>query len=322
MLLISEEEVRELLPMKEAIRLLREAFHSLGEGVSQNQPRRRLVLPAGSVLHSMAGAHGGYFGTKVYTTNVRHGAHFLFLLCDAGTGAPLALFEANYLGQIRTGAASGLATDLLASTEASTLGVIGCGFQARSQVEAILTVRSIWKVLVWSRSAANRSRFSAECGEAFGVSCEAAASARDAVTEAEVVVTATYSKTPVIQADWIRPGTHINAIGSNNAARRELPGSLVRSASLIAVDSLEQARLEAGDLLLATPPSEWDKMPIVELADVCRGAVKRDTSGDTTIFKSNGLGIEDVAVAAYVYEKVKEIGVGRQIDWLYSGAGI
>src|ERR1700682_2325336 len=150
MLHLTESDVRELLPMTEAIRMMRLAFEALGAGRAQNQPRRRLILSTGSVLHSMAGAFGNYFGTKFYSTNPNFGAHFLFALYDARTATPLALMEANHLGQIRTGAASGYATDLMANPRAELLGVIGSGFQARTQVDAIRAVRSIKEVRVWS----------------------------------------------------------------------------------------------------------------------------------------------------------------------------
>src|SRR3981081_3644454 len=160
MLYLTEQEVREVLPMDEAIGMMRLAFQALRAGKAQTQPRRRLMLPTGSVLHSMAGAYGDYFGTKFYFTNPKYGAHFLFALYDAATAKQLALMEANHLGQIRTGAASGYATDLLADPNATVLGVIGSGFQAQPQVAAIRTVRpSIQTVKVWSRDAEKRQKF-------------------------------------------------------------------------------------------------------------------------------------------------------------------
>ena len=137
MLYLSEEDVRELLPMREAIGLMRDAFEALAQGRAINQLRRRLILDTGAVLNSMAGSYKQYFGTKFYSTHPKYGANFYFVLYDAATAQPLAWMEANHLGQIRTGAASGYATDLLANPEADTLGVIGSGFQARSQIEAI-----------------------------------------------------------------------------------------------------------------------------------------------------------------------------------------
>jgi len=149
---IDEATVRQLLPMNKAIDLLAGAFRDFGAGAAQSQPRRRLSLPSGAVLHQMAGAHGAYFGTKIYSTHPKHGAWFVFLLYDAETAMPLALLDANWLGQIRTGAASGLATRWLARPEAQTVAVLGSGFQAASQLEAVLAVRPIRAISVWSRS--------------------------------------------------------------------------------------------------------------------------------------------------------------------------
>ena len=136
MLTITEADVRRLLPMPDAIQALREAFAAWRAGGAQNQPRRRMVLPSGACLHQLAGAHRGYFGTKVYATHPKHGAWFHVLLYDAGTARPLAFFEADWLGQIRTGAATGLATDLLAAPGAETVGLIGSGYQAAGQLAA------------------------------------------------------------------------------------------------------------------------------------------------------------------------------------------
>ena len=169
----------------------------------------------------MAGAFGNYFGTKIYATNAKYGMHSLFALYDAKTATPLALMEANHLGQIRTGAASGYATDLLANPEATTLGIIGSGFQAKTQLDAIRAVRSIQTVRVWSRDEKKRRSFAEQYG------AEAMDTAKAAVEGADIVVTATNAKDPVLEDNWIQPGTHINAMGSNVANRRELPAELV-----------------------------------------------------------------------------------------------
>jgi len=198
------------------------------------------------------------------------------------------MMEANYLGQIRTGAASGYAAHLLANPEASTLAIIGSGYQARSQLDAIRAVRPIKTVRVWSRNEERRHKFAEECG------LTAAESAQEAVRGADIVVTATNAKDPVIENDWISPGTMVNAMGSNIANRRELPGDLVKRANLVAVDSLEQAKIEAGDLILA---DSWNN--VVELKDVEQ---HYDPQG-VTIFKSIGLAIEDVAAGAFIYER-------------------
>jgi ornithine cyclodeaminase/alanine dehydrogenase-like protein (mu-crystallin family) len=298
MLYLSEQDVRELLPMREAVGLMRGAFEALAQGKAINQPRRRLILETGATLHSMAGSYLNYFGTKFYATHPKYGAHFYFVLYDAKTAEPLAWMEANHLGQIRTGAASGYATDLLANPEADTLGIIGSGFQARTQVEAIRVVRPIKTVRVWSRNEEKRRGFAQEVS-AQGLAVETAATAEQAVRGAQIVATATNAQDPVLEDAWIAPGTMINAMGSNAAHKRELPGELVRRAALVAVDSLEQARIEAGDLII---PDSWAnavELQNLELKDV----QPRFHADQITIFKSLGIGVEDVAAGAFIYEQ-------------------
>ena len=279
--------------MDECVRIMRQTFAALRKGTASNQPRRRINLDNGSTLHSMGGVYGKYFGTKFYSSHPKHGAHFFFFLFDSETARPLAQFEANYLGQIRTGAASGYATDILAAPEAATLAMIGSGFQAQSQIDAIRCVRDLTDIRVWSRTPEKREAFARKNG------ARAVATAEEAVRGADIVVTATYAKDPVIHEEWIahgRHGVHINAMGSNREQRRELPSRLVARADLIAVDSIEVAKIEAGDLILA--PVDWGDRRIVELAKI----EHRPDGAPITIFKSCGLGVEDVAAAAYIYE--------------------
>ena len=305
MLFLTESEVRELLPLPKAIELMEAMFHRLATGKSLNQPRRRLILPTGSTLHYMAAADGAYFGTKIYSAHPQHGAHFLFLLYRASDAKPLAIFQANYLGQIRTGAASGYATKLLAREDSTTLAVVGSGFQAETQIAAMRAVRPIRQVRIWSRSEEKRRTFAKKCDAV------AMPTAEEAVRGADIVVTATNSRDPVIADAWIAPGVHINAMGSNQSQRRELPAELILRADLIAVDSLEQARMESGDLLLALDPEKWGPN-IVELKDV----KARPSAQAITIFKSNGIAAEDVASAGYVYERALTEGRGKEIDVL------
>jgi ornithine cyclodeaminase/alanine dehydrogenase-like protein (mu-crystallin family) len=311
-LFLKEQEVRELLPMRQAVELMRTLFADLRAGTAQNQPRRRMYMPTASVLHSMAGACGKYYGTKIYSTNARAGnAEFLFWLLDAATSKPLALMQANWLGQIRTGAASGYATDLLASKSADRMGVIGAGFQARAQVEAVSEVRDLKEVRVWSRQESNRQRFAAEIHESLGIaSVVAAASAEDAVSGMPIVTTATWSKDPVLESKWIAEGAVVNAMGSNNPERRELPADLIDRAGRIVVDSIEVARIESGDLMLAWKAEDWSTPRLMELKDLTSAPRPAE---EVAIFKSNGLGVEDVAVGGWVYEQALCNGVGRQI---------
>ena len=304
MLYFTESEVRDMLPMGKAIELMQAAFERLATGEAINQPRRRLILPTGSVLHYMAASDGRYFGSKIYSAHARHGAHFLFLLYRAEDAQPLALMEANYLGQIRTGAVSGLATRYMARPDADTLGIIGSGFQARSQLAAMLAVRGFRQVKVWSRDPDKRNAFAVECSAAFPTKVTAVTTAEDVVRSSAVVVTATNSKDPVLSSEWVAPGTHVNAMGSNQARRREIPADLIHRADRIVVDSIEQARIESGDLLLALDENGWSDPRIVELKDIVVSKPARERRpADITIFKSNGLAVEDVICAGYVYEK-------------------
>jgi ornithine cyclodeaminase/alanine dehydrogenase-like protein (mu-crystallin family) len=294
--------------MPRAIALMRQVFEELAQKKAVNHPRRRLILPTGTVMHYMTAGDQQYLGAKVYTTNLKTGAHFLFLLYRSADAAPLAIIEANHLGQIRTGAATGYATDLMARKDAATLAIIGTGFQAETQVDAVAAVRPLREIRIWSRKPEKREQF-AERLRAKGLKgVSIAASAEAAVAGAAIAVTATNSKDPVFAAEWVAEGTHINATGSNQANRRELPADILSRAALVAVDSKEQAAMESGDLLLASE-EEWDRQNLVELADV-HG---RNDDRAITVFKSNGLALEDVVAAGWVYQEAARLGIGFPI---------
>jgi ornithine cyclodeaminase/alanine dehydrogenase-like protein (mu-crystallin family) len=264
----------------------------------------------------MAASDGRYFGAKIYSAHARHCAHFLFLLYRAEDAQPLALMEANHLGQIRTGAVSGLATRYMARADAETLGIIGSGFQARSQLAAMLAVRAFRQVKVWSRDPDRRSAFAAECSAAFSTKVTAMNTAEQAVRDSAVVVTATNAKDPVLSSEWVASGTHVNAMGSNQAKRRELPAGLIQRADWIVVDSIEQARMESGDLLLALDENGWSDPKLVELKDVVVSKVSHERRpADITIFKSNGLALEDVICAGYIYEQGVQEGRGAEMRY-------
>ena len=309
MLYLTEQDVLRFLDMPRAIELMRGAFAELAARRVVNHPRRRVILPTGSVLHYMAAGDQRYFGAKVYSSNPKTGAHFLFLLYRSDDATPLALVEANHLGQIRTGAASGYATDVMARADAHRLGVLGSGFQAETQVAAVAAVRRLTEIRVWSRKAERRDAFASRLREMGHAGAVAAESAEAAVRGADILVTATNSKDPVFEAQWVSPGAHINATGSNQARRRELPPEILDRAALIAVDSKEQAEMESGDLLLARAEGKWNGEGVIELADVA----KRAHAADITIFKSNGLAIEDVVAAGWVYERAVAEGAGRAL---------
>jgi ornithine cyclodeaminase/alanine dehydrogenase-like protein (mu-crystallin family) len=318
-LYISEEEVLACLPMAKAVELVEDAFRKLDDGTAINHPRRRVILPTGSVLHYMAAGTPDYFGLKAYSVNAKTGAHFEVLLYRSADGMPLATLEANHLGQIRTGAASGVATKYLAREDAGVAGIIGSGFQARTQLEAVAAVRKLREVRVWSRKKEKREEFARRCAADFGLDVRAVETARECVEGADIVVTATASKVPVLESAWIKPGAHINAAGSNWAERRELPTELVLDrAALVAVDSVEVGKIESGDLLIPMRERNVDVLPAVELSGIVAGRIPGRAISDQigadqiTIFKSNGLAAEDIAVAGYVYEEALRRGFGRR----------
>lgn len=313
-LYLSEDDVLATLSMSKAIELVDAAFHRLADRTAINHPRRRVILPTGSVLHYMAAGMPEYFGIKVYSTNPKSGAHFEVLLYRAEDGMPLATIEANHLGQLRTGAASGVATKYLAREDASVAAIIGSGFQARTQLEAIANVRKLREVRVWSRNPEKRTAFAQRCGAKLGLDVRAVETAQQCVECADIVTTATNSRQPVIETAWIAPGTHVNGSGSNWADRRELPADLIFGrAAVVAVDSVEEAKMESGDLLIPMHETGHDMFPGVELAEIVAGLRPGRVNADQiTVFKSNGLAVEDIAVAGYVYEEAVRRGIGRR----------
>lgn len=316
MLYLSEEQVREMLGppggMDRVISLLEEGFRSWSAGTAANEPRRRVRAPNGALLHLMGAADSksGYVGCKAYTTSREGGNFFYVLLFSASTGKPLALIEADYLGQMRTGAASGLATKYMARRDASRLAVIGSGGQAFTQVQAIKCVQELDEVRVYSRDPKRREDFANRLGSAVKVTVRACATAREAVQDAGLVVTATTSSHPVFFGEWIEPGMHINAIGGNAASRREVDEAAVQRADRIVADSVEQSKIESGELIAAfLSVSRWDD--VVELSQVVAGKVPgRASSSEVTLFKSNGIALEDIVVAGWLYEQAQRTGKG------------
>jgi alanine dehydrogenase len=314
-LLLSEKDVRELLTMHDAIAAVEEVMRRQASGQAIVQPRHRLELPDKGFLHYMAGADvtAGIVGMKLYTS-VRGALRFLVPLYRSATGELLALVEAEHLSMIRTGAASGVATRHMARQDANTLAVIGSGLQARGQVEAIAAVRNLTGVRVFSRNADRRAQFANEMEDLLEISVTPVDSAEAAVHNADIVVTATTAHKAVVEGAWIAPGTHVNAIGANFPQKRELDDAAIARAARIAVDFIEQAKMEAGDLIqaFATEPARWNS--VVELSQIIAGNTPgRENETEVTLFKSSGIAIWDVAVAAKVYELALAKGRGTQI---------
>src|SRR5271156_1121372 len=314
-ILLSEPDVKSILTMPLALEAVENSFNRLADGTAQVHSRARLHIPGKSYLHYMAAADAtsGYMGMKIYTS-AREGLRFLVPLFNVESGELLALIEADYLGQIRTGAASGVATGLLARADAEKIGIIGTGLQSRTQLEALALVRKITGVRAFSRNPEHRERFAREMTEQLGFPVIAVASAQEAVRGADIVVTSTTSTNPVLDGSWLAPGMHVNAIGANFPQKHELDGTAVRRCDIIVADSREQSKIEAGDLIqmYGDDKRRWDN--VSELSEIIAGkAPGRSSPEQITLFKSNGIAIEDIVVAGWIYEIARERGMGRQV---------
>ena len=313
-LFLDENCVAELVGMDDALEAVEEVFGEVGRGNVTNVPRIRAPLKDGTLRITAAVLnYRGYYGVKVSSTTIfESSAGRVFSLYRADTGELAAIVQVFAMGALRTGAASGIATKYMARKDASRLGVIGTGRQARTQVEAICKIRPIGEILVFSRSAENRARFCAELadlGEAVPVD-----SAEAAVRDCDIVVTATTATEPVLLGDWLAPGTHVNAIGANYEYRRETDSAAIGRTAIIATDDQEQVKYEATDL--TAPVAEgiigWDR--VVGLGDIVAGKTPgRQTDQDITLFKSLGVALEDVALAACAYEKALKAGIGQSL---------
>ena len=302
-LYIKEADVQQHAPVHDVINALEQAFRDQAAGRAFNNPRTRLRMP-GSTLHIMAAAIPGYFGYKAYTSAAT-GARFMFYLFQAGTTDPLAIMEADALGQIRTGAATGLATRLMANPDASEATLFGAGWQAQSQLLAMDAVLHLKRVRIVNRKADRREAFIKRMQPLVRARLEGTESAEDAVRTSHVVTTMTSSREPVLKGEWVQPGTHINAAGGNLLLRREVDDEAVVRSSHIVVDSIDQARIEAGEFLgvIETGRRHWEDF--IELRDVVAGSKPgRTAASDITFFKSLGLALEDVAIGKLVYERM------------------
>ena len=308
---LTEADVQRLVTVKDAIATLEELFATWGQPSTANIPRRRARLPGGA-LNLMGASYGAknVYGLKAYAA--MKGGQFHTLLYSSVDGKLKAMIEADLFGQLRTGAASGLATKLMANPDASTLGMIGVGRQSRTQAVAVCAVRPIKRVNVFARTPESRESYARSLEKELGIEVRPAPSAEACVAEADVVVTITKSAEPVCRAGWLAKGVHVNAAGANSGDRRELDGETVLRATVKVTDHVEQARMEAGEFrdLVAAEKLDWSD--VRELGEVVTGKVKGRTSpSDLTLFKSLGIALEDVAFGELVYQRALAAGVGK-----------
>ena len=308
---ITEADVGRLVTVKDAIATLQELFATWGQPSTWNIPRRRAPLPGGA-FNLMGASYGAknVYGLKAYAG--MKGGQFHTLLYSSTDGKLKAVIEADLFGQLRTGAASGLATRLLANPDAQTLGMIGVGRQSRTQAIAVCAVRPIKRVLVFARTAESREAYARTLEKELGVEVRAAHSAEACVSEANVVVTITKSAVPVFRGEWLTKGTHVNVAGANSGDRREVDGETVLRSAIKVTDHIEQAMLEAGEFrdLVAANKLKWSD--VRELGELVMGNLEgRKSSSDITLFKSLGIALEDVAFGELVYQRALAAGVGK-----------
>jgi ornithine cyclodeaminase/alanine dehydrogenase-like protein (mu-crystallin family) len=307
-LYLTEAEVAELLSPADALEAVEACFRRLAAGEIENVPRQRTRFDGGFLAVMWAiDRELGLVGLKTYATGPE-GAHFVVLLFGTESTEPLAVIEADKLGQLRTGAASGVAARYLAREGASSLGVIGCGWQARSQVAAIReALPAIEAVVAYCRSEERLAEFCREVG------AEPGESHRDAAAQ-DVVVTVTTSRDPVLRGEWLRPGALVCAVGANDPRRRELDNVVLERAAFVCCDSIENSKRESGDLIEPIEAGVLDWLEVHELQEVVAGELPgRQADDDIVVFKSNGLAAWDVAVGALAIERARDRRVGRTV---------
>ena len=313
-LFLTEKEVSRLLTVDMALEAVESAHRDLALGAALDTPRARSRLPQ-TVLHILQGAlpAQGVLGYKAYTSN-RSGNRFLVHLFDAASGQLKAVLEADTLGMFRTGAASGVAAKWLARPDSRVAGVFGSGWQAEGHVRAICAVLPLAEVKVWGRQAEKLANFCARLGELTGVRVVPAASPEDAVRGSDLVGTVTTAAQPLFAAEWLEEGTHVNAAGSNALIRQELSEAAVRRCGLVCVDSVATALAEAGDLLPLLEKGRLQPRQLVELGEVIGGRhAGRSDAGQITLFESQGMAIQDLALALRVVRAAEQQGIGREI---------
>lgn len=326
-LVLSADDVTKLLPIRECITVMREALAALARGKAFVPLRMVMRLPDQSGFLGLMPGHispdGGRaaaLGMKavsVFPGNAQRGIDThqgAVLLFEADTGRLSALMDGSTITAIRTAAVSGVATDLLAQPEAADLAILGAGVQARTHLEAIAAVRPLRQVRVWSRTPEHAERLVAAAKSRCDASVVAAATAEDAVRNADIVATVTASPEPVLQRAWLKAGVHINAVGSSIPTAREIDTATMKGARLF-VDRRESALNEAGDVLIPMREGAFGADHIeAELGEVVIGKNPgRRSPDELTLFKSLGLAVEDVASAAFIARRAREIGVGQTV---------
>jgi alanine dehydrogenase len=307
-LYLTEQDVEKLVTPADAIAAVEACFERLARGDIDNRPRTRQKVDGGVFAVMSAVDHDlRLAGVKSYAW-VPGGTPFVVCLFDVERGDLAAVIEADKLGQLRTGAASAVAAKYLAREGAASLGVLGCGWQAESQVVSIReAVPTIERVIAYCRTEANLAKF---CKQ---LQAEAAENHREP-GEQDIVVTVTTSRDPVLRGEWLTPGALVCAVGANDRRARELDNGVLERAGFVCCDALAQAKLESGDLIEPVEQGILDWLEVNELQDVVAGEIQgRQSAEDIVLFKSNGIAAWDVAVGALALDRAREQGIGVEL---------
>ena len=305
---INEEQVQEILDVKSTVDILEESMKSLSTGKGFNSPRKRLPTSySGGNLHFMAASwpEKGIAGHKSYVVSKGKATFVVLLYSTEGEGL-LAVIEANMLGQIRTGAASGLASKYLANKNSKKLAIIGSGFQAETQLEAINSQFDLDEIKVFSRSKEKRNKFVNKMGNKLNINIRAYNSSDEATSNVDIISLITNSNVPVITNSQITNGMHINAAGGNSWLRSEISSDSIGKFNFVSCDDVEQAKNECKELMDATEKGIISWSNVNELSNVIDGKIKgRNNSEDITLYESLGIAIQDIAAAKYIYDQLK-----------------
>ena len=315
-LFLKDEDVAQCVTMDAMLEAIESMQRQYGDGQAHNMTRRKIIADSG-MLSVMGGGlfHQGLLGVKTYTV-VKGAYSFQVSLYDANTGELLLYTQANRLGQLRTGATTGVAVKHLANPGDVTVGIIGTGGQAPTQLEALSKVRGIKKIKAYSRTQERREEFACRMTDTMGVEVSAVASNEDAVRDCDIVLCIAATMDPVVEGAWLKDGSTLIGAGPTTWRAREVDEAVITRAGKLIVDSTEQAAIEAGDLCSAVDKGiiQWSK--VHELRHVVSGAVTgRDNKDQLVYAKIMGTGVADVAAAKLAYDSAKAAGLGTEIDW-------
>ena len=315
-LFLKDEDVAQCVTMDTMLEAIESMQRQYGDGQAHNMTRRKIIADSG-MLSVMGGGlfHQGLLGVKTYTV-VKGAYSFQVSLYDANTGELLLYTQANRLGQLRTGATTGVTVKHLANPEDATVGIIGTGGQAPTQLEALSKVRGIKKIKAYSRTQQRREEFARRMTDTMGVEVSAVTSNEDAVRDCDIVICIAATMDPVVEAAWLKDGSTLIGAGPTTWRAREVDEAVITRAGKLIVDSTEQAAIEAGDLCSAVDKGiiQWSK--VHELRHVVSGAVTGRDSKDQVVYaKIMGTGVADVAAAKLAYDSAKAAGLGTEMDW-------